>query len=120
MAGKWKYYEYDGAYFRGWAYSPDDFASVSEVWWPTEKKWVPYKGDGFKRAFYGNPASKDEAETGNTYFELDGTFYRTKNYFIHPMKMRVDDKWQPCPYELAGRVLLEGKQVSRSTATKRR
>ena len=119
MASKWHYYEYDGAYFRGWGERPGAYAPVSEVWWPTDKKWVRYTGDGFKRAFYGSPVTKEEAETGNTYFELEGAFYRTKNYFIHPMKVRVEGKWQACPYELAGRVLLEGKQVSRKVTTKR-
>lgn len=60
MARRWKYCEYDGAYFRG----PADVVSVEQVWDPEQQKWLPYAGENaFKRGMFGAPATKQEAES---------------------------------------------------------
>lgn len=60
LARRWRYVEYDGAYFRG----PADVISIEQVWSPTDQKWLPYRGENaFKRGWFGARATKEEAES---------------------------------------------------------
>lgn len=56
----YRYYEYDGAYFRG----RTEAAGVDDVWDPRERKWSTYTGpDRTKQTIFGAPATKEEAES---------------------------------------------------------
>lgn len=60
MARRWRYYWYDGAYFRG----PADQVWVEQVWSPGQQKWLPYTGDDtLKQGMFGALATKQEAES---------------------------------------------------------
>jgi len=60
LAIGWRYYEYDGAYFRG----TTDTVGVQAVWNPEQQKWLCYTGrDGIKQTIFGAPATKEEAES---------------------------------------------------------
>lgn len=60
MAIGWRYYEYDGAYFRGRA----EAAGVDDVWDPNQQKWLPYTGkDRVKQTSFGSAVTREEAES---------------------------------------------------------
>jgi hypothetical protein len=57
---KYKYYELDGAYFRGRADAP----GIGSVWHPRTKEWGDYRGaDTFWPAFFGTETTKEESES---------------------------------------------------------
>jgi hypothetical protein len=113
----YKYYENDGAYFRGFK----GFVGVQDVWDPERKEWTTYTGgDRLAPAFLGSPVTQEEAETGFQYFEKDGRYYRTQDYSVPGMEVREGGEWKPCDYSVAGPVLIDGKKISRIKAEKAR
>ena len=70
MAGGYRYYEKDGAYFRKLAERKEPL--VDEV--RHGNKWVPYDGDRFAPVCYGDEVSEDEAmESAGDGERRDGT-----------------------------------------------